>query len=78
MKKICPKCNCEWEGYHDESPTNHLCREHWRIIIADTECPFLVKGDEQKVGKNVFFCGKRTDPEDNPYCSFTNCLIREV
>lgn len=25
MKKLCPKCNCEWEGYYDESPSNHFC-----------------------------------------------------
>lgn len=25
MKKLCPKCNCEWEGYHDESASNHRC-----------------------------------------------------
>ena len=25
MKKLCPKCNQEWEGYHDESSSNHFC-----------------------------------------------------
>jgi hypothetical protein len=25
MKKLCPKCNCEWEGYYEESPSNHFC-----------------------------------------------------
>jgi len=29
--------------------------EHWRIIIADTECPFREKGDNP----NCDFCGKR-------------------
>lgn len=48
--------------------------EHWRIIIADTECPFRKKGDNP----NCDFCDKKKDPEDNPYCSFSNYLIREV
>lgn len=26
MKKICPKCGAEWEGYHDESNANHFCK----------------------------------------------------
>lgn len=25
MKKQCPKCNTVWEGYFDESPSNHFC-----------------------------------------------------
>jgi hypothetical protein len=25
MKKKCPKCGQEWEGYRDESATNHFC-----------------------------------------------------
>ena len=25
MKKTCPKCGKEWEGYHDESNSNHMC-----------------------------------------------------
>lgn len=52
--------------------------EHWRIIIAETECPFREQGDEQKGGVNIFYCGKKQDPEDNPYCSFTNCTKKEV
>jgi len=26
MKKICPKCGEAWEGYHDESNSNHFCK----------------------------------------------------
>jgi len=48
--------------------------EHWRIIIADTECPYRENSDEL----NACFCKRRTDPEDNPYCSFMNCRNREI
>ena len=26
MKKICPRCGEVWEGYHDESNSNHFCK----------------------------------------------------
>ena len=26
MKNICSKCGVEWEGYHDESGSNHFCK----------------------------------------------------
>jgi hypothetical protein len=71
MKKICPKCGKEWDGYHDESASNHFCKEHWRILLADTQCPYRIKGD-------VHFCSKKESSEDNPYCSLTNCFIKEV
>lgn len=25
MHKKCPRCGKEWEGYHDESNSNHIC-----------------------------------------------------
>lgn len=51
--------------------------EHWRIIIADTECPFRQPLDKF-LSNEICFCSKKKDPEDNPYCSLSNCLIREV
>jgi hypothetical protein len=51
--------------------------EHWRIIIADTECPFRESLDKV-LSNEICFCKKITDPEANPYCSFTNCRLKEV
>mgnify|MGYP001296023264 CR=1 FL=1 len=56
---------------------NRMEQEHWRIITAETSCHFRIKADE-KLSSEIYFCGKKTDPEDNPYCSYTNCPIKEI
>lgn len=39
MKKMCPKCGKEWEGYHDESDSNHFCSVEDRIrMIITSAC----------------------------------------
>ena len=57
--------------------TDYPREEHWRIMLADTECPFRLMADE-KLGNNIYFCSKRTKPEDIPYCTFNNCRIKEI
>lgn len=52
--------------------------EHWRIMLADTQCPYRLMADEKLRGGDIYFCSKRMNPEDNPYCSFTNCKIKEI
>jgi len=76
---LCPKCNKIIHHLHDESMQNHLCEKysHWRILVADTECPFRLMLDEKLSDGSIYMCSRRKDPEDNPYCSFTNCRIKE-
>ena len=44
MEKICPKCGERWEGYHDESPSNHFCTKQNRIrMIVTSACASVWK-----------------------------------
>jgi len=44
MTKICPKCGKEWEGYHNESATNHFCTIEDRIrMIITSACSSVWK-----------------------------------
>lgn len=48
VKKTCPKCNEIWEGYHNESASNHFCRT-LKIKVKCVCCGFTKQvGEEQK------------------------------
>jgi len=54
-----------------------LEKRNRRIIIADMKCPFRQPLDKF-LSNEICFCSKKKDPEDNPYCSYTNCQIKEI
>ena len=54
-----------------------MVEEHWRILLPETQCPHRVKLDEQLHDGSIYMCGLMENPEDNPYCSITNCKKKE-